>query len=151
MQCGTKKTWKKHMIDRWENHIIHKLKMCCEHLVQQHLFPSVKSIWKITIDRVIFNCGIHITVSQLSQHFHNNRETHLDHLALSSISFPSFPPLSSTKRRQICSTFVRYTRTSSLLYAQSRQRNGRSAFSLQPIGTQVIQYAQIIVHSFFIK
>lgn len=56
---------------------------------------------------------------------------YLDHLALSSINFPSLLLLSSTKRRQICSTFVKYTLTSSLLYWQSRQRNGRSAFSLQ--------------------
>jgi len=34
------------------------------------------------------------------------------------------------KRRQICSTFDKYTRTNSLLYWQSRHRNGRFAFSL---------------------
>lgn len=55
---------------------------------------------------------------------------YLDHLALSSINFPSLLLLSSTKRRQICSTFVKYTLTSSLLYWQSRHRKGLSAFSL---------------------
>lgn len=58
------------------------------------------------------------------------RTEYLDHLDLSSINFPSLLLLSSTKRRQICSTFVKYTLTSSLLYWQSRQRKGLSDFSL---------------------
>lgn len=69
---------------------------------------------------------------------------YLDHLALSSINFPSLVLLSSTKRRQICSTFVKYTRTSSLLYWQSRQRKGRSALSLQKSGTKLRLYFTMI-------
>eukprot|EP00959_Pyramimonas_sp_CCMP1952_P275227 5753201-Pyramimonas_sp.AAC.1 len=38
---------------------------------------------------------------------------------------------SSTNRRQMPSTLVRYTRTSSLRYWLSRQRNGLWGFSLQ--------------------
>jgi hypothetical protein len=55
----------------------------------------------------------------------------LDHLSLSSINLVSLVLLSSIKRRQICSTFDRYTLISSLRYWPSRQRNGRSAFSLK--------------------
>uniref|UniRef100_A0A0A9DWW1 Uncharacterized protein n=1 Tax=Arundo donax TaxID=35708 RepID=A0A0A9DWW1_ARUDO len=54
----------------------------------------------------------------------------LDHLSLSSINLLSLFLLSSIKRRHICSTFDRYTLISSLRYWPSRQRNGRSAFSL---------------------
>lgn len=56
---------------------------------------------------------------------------YLFHRAVSSISFPSFSLFSSTNRRQIPSTFVKYTRTSSLRYWQSKHRNGRWGFSLQ--------------------